>query len=465
MTIDQKYVRDGLANIVASIRYEDLPADVVQQAKLLIIDTLACAFGASASEPVAIVRRLVAELGGRPEATLWGTGEKTSSTMATWVNGTMLRYLNANDYYFGRDGSHGSGNLAPALALCERQGLSGQDLILAMVIAYEVQLRFCDYAGEPRIWDRGWHNATNMQFSSAALSARLLGLDANGIANAIAISASHNNTLAQLQRGHIPLMKATAEATVAKGGLEAALLASHGLTGPEEIFEGKVGWAHAVAGAIDYEGLLAPVQGNYRIMRTCTKPFAAEAMTQAAIQAAITIRATAGFDVDNIVQVDALFHEYAFKKPSWDPKKLLPTDRETADHSFPYMIAVALLEGDCSDHQFRDALLHSPVVRRLMEKVSLGTDPELTSLWPGSSGAKLMVKMTSGEVLFNACLYPPGHPKNPETEQQISAKFLRMAGPILSAPLCMTILDKVWGLEELVDCGELGKILGNRQGG
>jgi 2-methylcitrate dehydratase len=143
-------------------------------------------------------------------------------------------------------------------------------VLLAFAIAYEVQLRLCDHAGEPNIWERGWHHGTNMQFASAALAARLLGLDAVGVANAIAIAGSHNNTLAQSQRGNIPMMKASAEATIAKGGVEAALMAMNGLTGPEEIFEGGVGWRHAVAGEVDFAALVRPVDGHYRIMARIT---------------------------------------------------------------------------------------------------------------------------------------------------------------------------------------------------
>ena len=235
------YVRDRLAQIVRSITYDDLGPDTINEAKRLIIDTLACAFGGYASPPSKIVRETVRELGGTAEATIIGSGNRTSCTLATLGNGTMMRYLDNNDYYIGRDPSHTSGNLAPALAVAERQGATGKDLLLSFVVAYEVQIRLCDFAGLPNIWERGWHHATNMQFASAALSARLLNLDETQTANAIAIAASHNNTLAQSQRGNIPMMKASAEATIAKGGVEAALLAKNGLTGPDEIFEGTPG--------------------------------------------------------------------------------------------------------------------------------------------------------------------------------------------------------------------------------
>lgn len=425
-----------------------------------MLDTLGCAYGGIDSRPADIVREVVASLGGRQEASIIGSPEKTTAPLATWANGTMIRYLNANDYYFGRDGSHASGNLAAVLAMCERQKLGGRDLILGLVAAYEVQLRFCDSAGQPRIWDRGWHNCTNMQFSSAAASARLIGLDEAAIANAIAIAGSQNNTIAQLQRGNIPMMKATAEATVAKGGVEAALLAAAGLTGPEEVLEGKVGWAQTVAGAVDFAMLTAPVEdGAYRILKTCTKPYAAEFMTLAAIQAAVELREEFGLTPEAIRAVEARFHEYAFKKPSWDPKKLVPTTRETADHSFPYMIAVTLLEGDCSEHQFREELLRSDAVREMMGKIMLATDAELTALWPRASGAAIRIETASGETLERIVRFPPGHPENPESDASLERKFRRSAERTLPPARIEEIIEAIWVLDRFDDIDGFTRLL------
>ena len=188
-------IRDRLAELVHGIRYRDLPPEVVVAAKRVILDTLACAVGAIRSEPAAIVRGVARQLGGNTEATTLGDGGKTSCALATLVNGTLIRYLDNNDYYFGLDSAHPSGNLAPALAVAEKCGRSGSDVIAALVAAYEVHLRLCDVVGTPGISARGWHPGTDMQFSSAALAARLLSDDPQVTANAIAIAGSHHNTL------------------------------------------------------------------------------------------------------------------------------------------------------------------------------------------------------------------------------------------------------------------------------
>ncbi len=114
------FIRDRIAELVHNIRYQDLSSEVVHEAKRLILDTLACALGGYRSEPSSIARRVARELGGNAEATTIGEGRKTSCALATLVNGTMIRYLDSNDYYFGRDSAHPSGNLAPALAVAEK---------------------------------------------------------------------------------------------------------------------------------------------------------------------------------------------------------------------------------------------------------------------------------------------------------------------------------------------------------
>lgn len=444
-------IRDRLAELAHGIRYEDLPPEVVHEAERLILDTLACALGGYRSAPASIARQVAHALGGNPEASTIGDGRRTSCALATLVNGTMMRYLDNNDYYFGRDSAHPSGNLAPALAVAQRAGRGGRDVITAMVVAYEIQLRLCDLAGQPSISERGWHPGTHMQFSSAALAARLLSDDPRVTAQALAIAGSHNNTLAQSQRGHIPMMKATAEAYIAKNGVEAALLAAAGLTGPEEIFEGVAGWAKTVAGEVDYAGLTAPCGGRYRILESCYKPYAAVAGAIAPIQAAIDLVAAHGAfvseDVDSVV---VKLHANAAKKAAADPKKQYPEDKETADHSFHYCVAVALLDGACGPAQFTDARIHAPEIRQLITKVRLEPDDDLTALWPQSSGGGVIVRLRDGRELKKVHRFPPGHPQHRMNDGDIERKFFELSDGLLPRNQAQQVIDMTWKIADHV---------------
>ena len=359
-----------------------------------------------------------------------------------------MRYLDGNDYYFGRDSAHPSGNLAPALAVAQHAGRGGRKLIEAMVIAYEVQLRLCDLTG---VSERGWHAGTHVQFSSAALAARLLSDDRAVTANAIAIAASHNNTLAQSQRGNIPMMKATAEAMISKGGVEAALLAFKGLTGPEEVFEGDAGWSKVVAGELDSGALTAPCEDRYRVMDACFKPYAAVAGAMAPIQAAIDLATQNVIHADSIEQITIKLPASAAKKASGDPKKLVPRDKETADHSFHYCVAVALLDKACGEAQFSEARLNSPQMRELIARTRIESDDALTALYPGSSGGGVTVKLRGGETFEKQYPYPPGHPRNAGSDADIERRFFELSEEVLARPAAQAVIDAVWRLDTLED--------------
>ena len=234
------YIRDQLSRILLGITYDDLPSPVIHQAKRIVLDTFACAVGGYEGLPTDIIRKFVRRSGGTKESTILGSVEKTNRAHATYANGTALRYLDHNDYYYRRDNSHASGNVAAAFAVAEAEKLGGKDAILGTVIGYEMQLRLCHHCGS--MWNRGWASATNLAMSGAALTSRLMCLDEVQTANAISIAGSHNNTLTESKHGNIPMLKGTAEAFICKGGVEAALMAADGLTGPEQIFEGRWGW-------------------------------------------------------------------------------------------------------------------------------------------------------------------------------------------------------------------------------
>lgn len=442
-------VKDRLAALVHGIRFRDLPPEVVAAAKRVILDTLACAAGALDSAPAAIVRKVARDLGGNPESTLIGGG-RSSCALATLVNGTLIRYLDNNDYYFGRDSAHPSGNLAPALAVGEKCGRSGADVIAALVAAYEIQLRLCDLVAAPGISARGWHPGTDMQFSSAAAAARLLSDDPRVTAHALALAGSHNNTLAQSQRGHIPMMKATAEATVAKGGVEAALLAAAGLTGPDEIFEGPAGWAATIAGGVDFAALTAPVGERYRILDACLKPYAAVAGAMAPVRAALDIARQDKLKAQDIESVTIRLHAVAVKKAS-DPRKTYPRDKETADHSYHYCVAVALLDGACGPAQFTDTRIDGKDIEQVVLKTRLEADPELTALYPKSSGGAVAVRLTDGRELAQTHRYPPGHPENPLTDDELARKFFELADGRLARGAAGRVIESVMRFEKCAD--------------
>ncbi len=453
---------EALAALMHSVRFEDLPPAVVAAVTDRVLDTLGCAFGAHDSDVGRAVRAMAADCGGAPQATVIGSGERTSAPLATLVNGSLLRYLDSNDYYFARDPAHPSGNIATALAVGERERCSGRDLIAALTGAYEIHLRLCDFAGEPNLWKRGWHHATNAQFSNAALAARLLGSDVARTAHAMAIAGSHQNTLAQLQSGAISMIKGTAEAWVAKAGVEAAMLAHHGMTGPLELMEGAAGWAACVAGKVDFEALRAPLDGRYRLMETSIKAYPAVATAGAPVRAAVELHRAGLPPLDAIARIVVRLPAFALGTPSAHAGRRFPAQIESAQHSFYFCVAIALIDGACGEAQFVAEKLASPPLRDLLAKVELTEDAEFTGLWPQSAGGAVELHLRDGSVRSHRCPYPPGHPRLPLSEDELAAKFHDYADPVLTRAGATALRRAVRDLPACKDLREFTVLLAPR---
>lgn len=445
---------EKLAEISGEIQFERLPPDVVEKAKVVILDSLGCAIGGYASPPSKMIRAIVQSMGGNEESTVIGSQIRTSAFLATLANGTMIRYLDYNDTYIGRDPSHPSGNVATVLALAERQRKGGKDVIAALVLAYEIHLRLADHCGEPSLWLRGWDHATNAAYAAAAVSARLLGLSQNKMAHALAIAGSQANTLGEIRRGVIPMMKATAEAKAAADGVLGALMAAEGMTGTLRIFEGDYGYIKILAGSIDETSLVAPVR-DYKVLKSSLKYYPVETMTQALVDAALTLRTAHRIGPEHIERVVVGLYDFAFDKPAWDKSKLTPTTRESADHSYNYCVAVALLDGEVGEAQFRDERIQAADVRDLMSRVELTIDPELDGIYPHAFPGIVTVHLKGGQALRKRVDYAPGHPKNPGSRKDVEAKFRRQCERFLTQQQIGQVIEAVWELEKLERIDEL----------
>ena len=451
-------VRQRLANRLHEIRYEDLPAETVAATKRLMLDSLGCLAGGFHSAPAKAARGAVDRLGGAALATLVGTDRKTSPSLAALANGTALRYLDFNASYNGRDPSKVSGLLPAVLAVAEAEGRSGRDLIAAWVAGAELQCRLSDYAGNPSMKDLGWHHTCNLQFGAVVGAARLLTDDPRLTAEAIAISATHMNTLAQIQHGRISMIKATADGWAAKGGVEAAYLAVNGLTGPDEIFEGKAGWTGRVAGAVDYDGLLGPIAGRFRIGGARIKAFAVVGPGQTVVQAAVDLRADKRFDLDKIERIVISLPERVVSDPAVDDeKKKFPKNRETADHSFHYIVAIALIEGECGEAQYAPEKIASSKVRALIEKTSLAADAEFSAKKTGGGGVKIALR--DGTILEKRYLAPPGHPSNPLSDAQLARKYGRQMEEVFPQARIEAIRAAIFDMENVKKVSEFTRLL------
>src|SRR5437870_866027 len=194
-----------IAEWACSLEYEHLSPEAIQAAKLFWFDSIGCALGGSQQDDAKILlkhyramsstagssRRTAGEGGGKGKATAFVSGFKTNPVDAAFLNGHMIRAMDYNDIYWKADPCHPSDLIAAPLALCEIEGLGGKDLILATIIAYEIEMRLCEI-GRPGVREYGWHHATLSAFAAPVAAGRVLNLTPEQIVSAIGISASRS---------------------------------------------------------------------------------------------------------------------------------------------------------------------------------------------------------------------------------------------------------------------------------
>jgi 2-methylcitrate dehydratase len=437
-----------IGDYVASLEWEDLEGDVVDYAKRILLDSLACGYGGLNSEPARIVRASLEALdasGG--QATLIGTGAKANAQFAALANGVAIRYQDYNDVYFGPAWTaHPSDTIAAVLACGEWMNRSGRDFLLAMVAAYEVQLRFSDLPVAKNLWHRGWHHTAACAYAAAAGAGRMLGLDRRQIGHALALSGARANTFSEIRHGDISMDKALSAPIVASHAVLYTLLARQGFTGCSTLLEGPYGFANAVAGGVDVTPLV-PEKGEFRIRKIGLKPYPVEGMTPAMVQAAIALKRSHGLVPDEIESIDIFAHEEAVIKPSWDEHKRAPKSKETADHSFYYCVAVGLVAGECTPAQFTDRWLSDPRVARLMQMSSLTARPELTTLYQQGARPAAVRVTTQRGVFEREVLYPKGDPHDPMTWADISDKFASQSAGIVPTARVREIVERTAAIE------------------
>jgi 2-methylcitrate dehydratase len=441
---------ERLAAYAANIAFDALPGPVVHEVKRRVIDALACAMGAMGSEPGTIARSVARSVSADPGATVLGTSHRTSPDLAAFANGALIRYLDYNDTYLSLEPAHPSDNISAALAVGEEMGSDGRELITAILLAYELQCRLCDAAS---IRKRGWDHVTYGAFSTALLSAKLMRLSPEATRHAIRIAGVNSASLRQTRVGQLSHWKGCAFAHAARTGVFAATLARHGMTGPSQIFEGEMGFWKQVSGPFE----LAPLGGGevpFKILDTSIKFYPAEYHSQSAIEAALALRPKVG-SIDNIEAITIHSFDAAVDIIGGDEAKWHPTSRETADHSLPYCVAVALADGQVGLEQFSEERIADPALHALMARTKVQRDAELTRGYPEGIPNRIEVTLTSGETLSNQVTYPRGHARNPMTDAEVEEKFRRLAAPVLPLDGTDRCLATLWRLEELSNTGQL----------
>ena len=407
-----------LVEFALGAEYRALDVPTVHACKQRLIDTFAGAMGAYDEPLSAMARALARRCAGTPAASVWGSDIKTTPEAAAFANGTMLRFLDISDTYMGLGGGHPSDMLAGILAVAESVRADGASVINAMTVAYDV---YCSLNDAVDIGAKGWDQTLYGVLGTVLGVGKLMRLSREQMGNAVSLALTPNMALRQTRQGDLSSWKGCAGANATRNAVFAAVLAQEGFTGPAEAFEGKQGLWN-VLGRFEWK---LPAPGDARMVtQTNLKSLPVCYHGQSAVLCALELQPR--FNVAAIREVHVEAYRGAVTQMGGEPSRWAPTTRETADHSLPYCIAIALLDGAVTSASFAAARLHDPAVVALMQKVKVSEDPALSARYPEGAPGRVTIRLKSGATQWLEIRYPRGHEKNPMSDAEIEQKFHTM---------------------------------------
>ncbi len=438
-----------LATWASDLAYDKLSQQVIRAAKLFLFDSFGCALGGSQQHDVRIALDHFKQMGGAPTCTCLVDGFKTNPVDAAFINSLMIRAMDYNDIYWKQDPSHPSDIIPAALSICEMNGLSGQDLILGTIIGHELEMRFCE-AGIPGVREYGWHHATLTAFVSPVVAGRLLGLEPKQIQHAIGISASHSCSLGAVTAGNLTNMKNTVDPMATRSGVEAALLAARGYTGPEHVIDGKEGLTHVFGHEWDLDKLVDDLPSlpsdHYKILDCSMKSFPIEALSHAPLTAMMKIVKEHSITADDVTEIKVEVIARAADILG-DPAKYRPTSKETADHSLPYSLAVGLADGMVTPLQFKQERIDDPALIPIMDKIKVVPNDEFEALFPEFQPSRVTITLVNGAQYQQRVDVPKGDPRDPMTEDEIAVKFNALGKDVVGEARCGQLRELILNIE------------------
>lgn len=379
---------------VAGKSFEDLSKEEIEALKGRLLDAVGCAIGALDSTTIKSIQTMTHDLTNDGSVTMIGGG-KTTPDNAALFNGAAIRYLDYNDSYLAKgETCHPSDNISAVLAATEHNKGNGKDFLLGLAIAYQIQCRLSD---EAPVRKYGFDHTVQEAYGAAAGAAKALGLDAKQIANAIAISGTSYNSLRVTRTGELSNWKGLAAPNTARGAMSSALLAKYDITGPREVFEGNKGFYETIAGKFDIDW---EREGLDRVLGTIIKRYNAEIHSQSSIEGLIEFKNEKNIPAEDIKEIrldtfDVAFHIIGGGEEG-DKKQIRL--KEEADHSLPYMLSAAYLDGQVLPAQYEQDRILKDDIQNLLQKVTVKENPEFSQRFPKEMAIKLEIETYDGQV-------------------------------------------------------------------
>ena len=446
----QPTISEQLGQIGAKLKYEDIPGEVAENAKKFVLDLFSCILGAKEITSSQIIADTVAELGGKPESTVFGYGFKTSPMMAALANGTMGHAFDMDDDH--REGTqHPTVVVLPAtLAMAEKLGASGKALLTAFIFGSEIMVRSGE-AFQGQSYFQGFHpTGTCGVFGAAAAVSKILGLGGDKIALALGLAGSQAAGLLEwkaqgtwskrLQAGHPSMC-----------GVLSAMLAQRGYTSPSTVYEGEDGFirAYSYKDQFDLTRLTDKFGKKWEMADTSIKVHACCRFSAPLADCALDLHSQ-GVVADQVQEILATGSKFTLKVLCDPPeRKFNPQTVVDAQFSLPYAIACGILKGRESIFEFTDESIKDPEVAKLAAKVKWELDPKAEEVYPKAYPATVTVKMKNGKTYTSHVDYPKGDPERPVSFAEVGEKFRLLAGQTIGKSKVERVIDYCANLEKL----------------
>jgi 2-methylcitrate dehydratase PrpD len=444
-----------LAEYVSQTSFSQLPKEVVQKAKGIVLDTLGCAIAGYtlASHEFHLIFGLVKEMGGNPQSTVFPDGMKTSTPQAALVNGTLVHTIDFDDTHMGSIAHLGAPVVSSALAMGEKVGADGPSLITAVVLAYEVAGRI----GKAVMLShyKYWHpTGTFGTIAAAVVASKLLGLKADRMEQAISLAADGASGMRYcIDFGDFS--KSLHPGLSAWKGIMAAQIIRQGAVGPKGLLEYKSGFCQAYSDEPNFDALTENLGTFYETMADSLKAFPTILISHGPIQGAIKLMKNGNLRLEDVESI------YLRITPTAPGQGLnySPDSPLAARLSIPYCVSMATAEGHISMEQFREDKIMDPKIREFMKKITVEPAPEFHQKYPGTLAAHVEIRTRDGRKFEEEIIYPKGHPQNPMTDEEIKEKFRRLSLNTLDRVQTEKIIEKVYDLERAERTDELMQLL------
>ena len=410
---------ERIGAFATAARPEHLTTDIRHLFKRNILDSIACAIAAVDGPSLRALREQIEEYRAPGRCTLIGGG-KTSPDQAALFNSALVRYVDLLDSYMAQGGlCHPSDNFGTILAAAEYVGASGEESMVALATAYEIQCRF---TARIPVMAKGFNHAIQLAISAAAGAGRLFGLSVSELANAIAIATVDNISLTCVHAEPVSQWKGFSPGITGMRAVYSASLAKRGFTGPKGLFEGPYGLEQMFAQSIsiDWEDPSLDI-----VKQTIMKKYCSLIHGQPVLEAVLDLKRRNRFTANDVEHVLCEVFKPAFDFAgggSFGPKDH-PEIKEQGDYNLKYLVSAALLDDQVGPAQLEEVRIQSPDAQALLARVDVHPDERFSARYPRELSAAITIRVKDGRVFVKEQHGYEGGLNNPMSWDRTVEKF------------------------------------------